>query len=274
MTLKNFYQIIISSFYSPTLYLTVAQKWRHWGLGFLLRFSILLAVISSIMLFISIASMDIANSSSFASLINQIPELKIEKGKASIVNEQIKLPLQIKFLNNNINIITVDLNITDAERYPRDMIIFTSDRVTFNFVEAANISILYDNLFKDKETQIITPESILTLLTVYQKKLLGIIFILGIPVGSLFYFLLILLKSFFYASLASIITKLVNYNLNLQQIVRLAIIVNAPFTIISTLLLFLFFGTNFSSIAEYISNCVYLFYLVFAIRLCGQASKR
>ncbi len=123
-------------------------------------------------------------------------------------------------------------------------------------------------------TKILNEENWLELLKNNQKKLLGIILILGFPIGSLLYFIITLLKSVFYAYSASILAKILNYNLNFKQLTRLAIIVNAPATIISTFIILLFFGAGASSnISQIIAGNIYLFYFVFVFILCGKQNK-
>ena len=82
MNLKIFLQIIILSFHSSHLYLDVAKKWKHWGLGFLIRFSILTGITISASLFILVAA---SNFNQLSPILEQIPKLSIKNNINSIV---------------------------------------------------------------------------------------------------------------------------------------------------------------------------------------------
>ena len=270
MTLRQFFQIIILSFYSPGLYLSVAQKWRHWGLGFLLRFSILVAIITSIISFIFVASFDFSNSS-LTPIINQIPELNIANDKASLVDDKISLPFMIKYPGTDKTIIIVDLSIDSADKYQQDVVVFTKDRVAFNFIASPNaIAIPYHDLLLGSSIKSITPQNLISILTTNQQKIIGMIMFLGIPVGSLIYFLLTLLRSLFYAAMATLMVKLLNFNLDYKQLVRLAIIANVPTVILTSLLSLIFFATSFAYYIQFVTDSLYLGYYMWMVMLCGR----
>ncbi len=270
MTLKQFFQIIILSFYSSGLYLNVTKKWQHWGLGFLLRFSILVAIITSIVSLIFVASFDFSNSS-LTPLINQIPELKIENDKASLVDDKTILPLQIQYPGTNKVVVIIDLSIDSADKYQQDVVVFTSDRVAFNFVASTNaIAISYHDLLLGSSITSITPQNLISILTANQQKIIGIILFLGVPVGSLIYFLLTLLRSLFYAAMAGVMVRLLNFNLDYKQLVRLAIIANVPTVILTTMLSLIFFATSFAYYIQFITDSLYLGYFMWVVMLCGR----
>jgi hypothetical protein len=263
MSLKNFWQIIILSFHSSNLYITIVNKWQHWGLGFLLRFSVLVSIIASSLLFTLVGLTNFNNVSRY---LNTMPELKINNNaEASLINPQIKLPLEIKSPDSNKDIIIVDLDITNAYKYQQNIIVFTKDRISFNFVGANDVSILYKDLLAGTDIKTLNQSSIIELLKSNQEKLLGTILILGVPVGSLLYFLLTLVKSMLYAFPASILAKILKRDLTFKQLTRLAVIVSAPAIIISAflVLILLSIGINLNITRAIIDN-IYLFYFVYA----------
>ena len=85
MNLKNFYRIYILSFYSTEAYIVIAEKWRHWGLGFLLYLSLFVSAVSTIGFFILLSLVDF-NSKPVVELLDQIPIIQLEDYKANLVD--------------------------------------------------------------------------------------------------------------------------------------------------------------------------------------------
>lgn len=270
MRIKDFLHIIILSFYSRNLYANVVNKWNHWGLGFLLRFSTLVAFIISILLFTIIAAADFKDLSP---LLEQIPELKIENDQASLIDKTAKLPLKINPTNSNKEIIIIDLSITDAHKYQQNIVVFTKDRIAFNFTGAGDFSVSYHDLFQNNNIKIVNSTNLINLLEINQKKLLGIILILGVPIGSLLYFLVTLLKSILYAFPTSVLARILNYDLSFKQLTRLAIITNAPAVIIASLIMLLFWNMD-TAIIQSIAGNIYLFYFVYWFISCGRKATK
>jgi hypothetical protein len=267
MTLKNFWKILILSFYSSSLYIDIANKWRHWGLGFLIRMSILMASVSSLTLFFTISMFDL-NNPSVSEILNQIPQMKIEKNSAHFIDTNIKSPLRIKSLDKEI--IIVDLDIQSADLYKQNSIIFTSDRIAFNLAESSVFNVTYEDL----NLNLINPEILVKLINEWKKTILGSLLLLGITLGSLICFMLTLLKSLFYASISNVVMRIINGNLDFKQLTRLAIIAQAPSLIASTISSVLFFNLISNSIIQSIISSIYIFYFIFAVSICNKALSK
>jgi len=271
MNIKRFLQIIILSFHSSHLYLDVAKKWKHWGLGFLIRFSILTSITISVLLFILIAA---ANFNQLSPILEQIPKLIIKNDKASLVEPNIELPLHIKAPGADKDLIIIDLSILDAKKYHQNIIVFTEDRIAFNLIDSGNFAITYKDLLHGSNISVIDEKNLMTIIQENKKKFLGTILILGVPIISLIYFVLTLLKASMYAFFASALSKLLKYNLNFQQLTRLAIMVNTPASIISAALVLMFFNTSlFNNVSTFIIGNIYLFYFICVFTLCRQKKE-
>lgn len=258
MTLKNFFRIILLSFYSPKLYLEIAKKWKHWGLGFLLKFSILVSIVASICLFIFVSSINF-NNESFISIVQQIPDMQITENKASFVDETIKSPI---YVGTTENLIVVDLDAKTSEKYPDTLIAFTAYGMNINLLDSSNFNISYNDFLMNDEAKIITPDSLISFMMKGQKKTLAIIIVLGVTLGSLVYFVITLFKAAFYASVASLCSSAFNFKLTFQQLLRLAIVANAPAFIISSVFIVLFFNSKIADLSQFISTSLYLFYFM------------
>jgi hypothetical protein len=271
MNFRNFWQIIILSFHSANLYLSVANKWKHWGLNFLLRFSTLISIIVSIILFTFIAS---TNFNKYSSVFDQTPELSIKNDQASLVDDNIILPSHIKIPDTNQDIIIIDLSITNADKYQQNIIVFTKDRIALNIIDSGSFAITYHDLLQGSDIKIINTQSLIELFQNGKNKLLTIILILGVPIISLTYFMVTILKAALYAFIASALAKLLKYNLSFKQLTRLAVIVNTPATVISFILMLVFFKTGiFNKATAIIIDNVYLFYFVCVFTLCGRKKE-
>ena len=268
MNFKNFWKITILSFHSSNLYLTIAYKWKHWGLNFLLRFSIFLGSIASIILFILISSI---NFDQLSPVLEQIPELVVENNQANFSDSKLKSPIYIKSPGSSNDIIIIDLGITQATKYQQNIIVFTKDRIAFNIIESGNFSITYDKLLIGSDTKILNSQSLFNMIQNIKNKFLGSILILGVPLISLIYFTLTLLKATIYAFFATALAKVLKYNLNFKQLTRLAVIVNTPAALVSAALILIFFNTGlFNMAASIIIDNIYLFYFVCVFTLCGR----
>lgn len=267
MNLRSFFRIILLSFYSQDLYMSVVGKWKHWGLGFLLRFSILVTFIASLVLFTLIAMVDF-NDDSVKEVLNNIPELRISNDNASFVNPEIKSPVNIKDANSNNNIIILDLDAKDADKYQNDnVIVFISDRIVLNLFQSSPAALAYKDLIDDDKINIVDGNFLLKFLNTQQKKLLEIILFVGVPLGSLIYFALTLLKVTFYASIASLFAMVFKLNLTFKQLTRTAIIANVPAVLVSSVFSIMFFRNAGSDIDQFIVSSVHLFYFIGAVLL-------
>ena len=155
----------------------------------------------------------------------------------------------------------MDLSISKADKYQQNVIVFTSDRLSLNFKGMEPIAASYEEL----KMNYINADSLLSLLGEIKAKSLGIILILGVSVGSLLFFCITLLKSMFYASVASVFIRLSNKSLDFKQLTRLSVISNAPSIIGSAVLIILLFNTPLASILAPITDSLYLLYFVFAV---------
>lgn len=269
MNLKTFWRIFTLSFYSPELYIAIASKWKHWGLNFLLKLSILMATIYSISLFLFIYSFNL-NEPILKDFLSQIPDLKIENNLAEFVDDSLKSPIRIKLNDNARDLIIVDLAITESNKYSYNGMIFTKDRIDFNFNDASIFSIHYKDLLKIYNIKVLNEESIISLLTEGKKRVLGTLLCLGIPVGSFLCFILTLMKSLFYASVASVVMKIIGGNLNFKQLTRIAIISQTPAIIFTMLSSMLLFRIGLDSVIQSVMGAIYIFYFVSAVLLCNK----
>lgn len=272
MDLKKFFQIVLLSFYSPALYIEISQKWRYWGFNYLLKLSILITFVSSIALSILIISFNVDNPV-IISLLSKIPELKIEKNIAHFVDDSLKSPIRIKAPNNSQDLIIVDLDIAEAKNYNQDAIIFTSDRLSFN-LEGSSVEIFYKDLLNELNISVLNTENIIRIFNESKKKLYSAILFLGVPVGSLIFFVIMLLKATFYSSIAGVIMKIMNSRLDFKTLTRIAIVSLTPSVIISTTISLLFIQGIFNPIVQSIVSYIYMFYFISAASLCNKISKR
>ena len=267
MNLKNFFKIVSLSFYSPDLYISVIQKWQHWGLGFLLRFSILITFIASVILFALVFTVDF-NSGSARSLINKIPELKITDGKAAFVDSEFVSPIHIRYPNSDQAVIILDLDSKSEAKYKQDVfVLFGSEMITLNVLEGSPVTLSYKDLLEGSDSNVVNADFLIEFLNNQQQNILGVIFFLGVPLGSLVYFVLTIFKVMFYASVASIAATLFKMNLSFKQLCRVAIISNAPAVFISSILTAVFFNSALSEVSQSIASSIHLFYFIGAVAI-------
>jgi len=273
MKIKDFFRIILESFYSVDLYINVISKWQHWGLNFLIRFSFLVTLIASIFIFLIVANIDF-NSDTAKSILSNIPELKISNNKASFVNPEIKSPIHIQPSKSVLNLIIIDLDTTDTEKYKNSAIVtFLADKIVANIIQDSSITLSYDELVDENENTIVDGDFILKFLNAQQKTLLSIIIFVGIPLGSLIYFALTILKLAFYSSIATLICLGFKLNLSFKQLTRLAIIANIPSVIVSSFFAVLFFQSGPSDAMQMITASTGIIYYVGAIALYLKRKK-
>jgi hypothetical protein len=257
MTFKNFLQIIILSFYSMPLYICVAEKWRHWGLFFLLKISMLLAILTSVFLFFTILFFDLDKN--FAPILDKIPDINIKNYKAYINDQSINMPIRLKSNNNELMII--DLNIEDADQYKQNSLILTKDRLSLNFIDSSNnLAIKYVDL---KITQL-NSNTILEFAKELKNKILVGITFASFPLLSLIYFFISLLKNLFYASVAGVLIKFSNIQLNFKQLLRISI-VSSTASNIAGILIFIAIGSQFFSTAQLLIDIICISYYTWAI---------
>lgn len=264
--LKNFFALIMLSFYSKDFYFEVARSWRHWGLKLLLRFSLFVAALVSIILFTGLASIDFDRLKPW---LATLPILEIVNNQAQLENPETKLPFYLKYQGNNKDFIIIDLEANNINKYTdRNAIIFSKNGIVLSQVN--NISISYEDLSLETNIKLLNSDNIIMLLKNIQAKILGIILFLGVPVGSLLYFISVLARSFFYAALARMVAKLLRYELSFQQLIRLAIVANIPAFFITLILMLLFFTTSSSMIARIVADNIYLSYFSYIFIECGR----
>lgn len=271
MNLKLFFYIFRLSFYSSTLYIEVAQKWKHWGLNYLLKLSILVTFIATITLSITVTSFEF-NNPTIIKILDQIPELEINNNIAKFANDTLKSPIRIKPENLNKDLIIVDLDISSAAAFNQDSIIFTSDRITFN-LQGSSIEIYYTDLLHDTGITKLKTDTLLELLKQGKSKLITILIFLAIPLGSLLCFIFILIKAAFYASIASIILRFTNGKLNFKQLTRIAILSVTPSIIISTFISLFFIKLSLNPITQGVISYIYIFYFVYFTTICNRHAK-
>ena len=259
MSFKNFMQIIILSFYSRDLYNAVASKWRHWGAKFLLSFSLSASIIITISAYLFFSNIE---ANEFSSLLNGFPELILKEGKAELKQDNVKLPFIIKSSSGQ-ELLVVDLD--DINKYSPEAVVFSKDKIKIT----ESTFVLYSSVFSDKIDQ----DSITNLLQKYKTKLLEIILILGIPLGSLIFFCITFIKSIFFAAIATFISKVFRYKLNFQQLTRIAVVANAPAFFINLLLVPLFFIIGLADVGLFIFNNLYLFYFTYAFIICAKTMQ-
>lgn len=256
MNWKMFFKVLFLSFYSRSFYLEVLTKWKHWGLGFLLRFSMLITLVIAVILFGLISTIDFRGEV-IQNIIKQIPEIEITESKANFVNKDIKSPVHI---GTNSNFMVVDLDNNSIEKYPDYLLVFNAYGITLNAIDSSPFTVSYQDLLKNSEFNIINDISLTSFLTKGQRYALTIILLVGFSLGTLVYFLLALLQVVFYASIAFIFSNILKYKLNLKQLTRLAVIVYAPAIIISNILVLICFLFGLIQDSQFIFNMVYLLY--------------
>lgn len=269
MTLKNFFRVILLSFYSPNLYMEVAKKWKHWGLGFLLRFSILVSVVASICLFVFVSEINF-KSEAFASIVQQIPDMQITDSKASFIDESIKSPIHVGPIKN---LLVVDLDAKTSEKYPDTLIAFTAYGMVMNLLDSSHFTISYNDFLENQDEKIISAASLISFMLESQKKVLSMIVILGVTLGSLVYFAMTLFKVAFYAAVASLCSGAFKFKLTFQQFLRMAIIANAPAFILSSVFIVIFFNSTIIGMSQFISTTLYLFYFLGGVLFCIRSQR-
>lgn len=272
MSLKNFFQIIILSFYSSSFYNEIGNKWRHWGLNYLLKFSIFTTAVSTILLTIMVIAFDF-NNPAIIELFNRIPELRIEKNIAHFIDDDMKSPVRIS-LPNSKEFIIVDLDLSDANKYDQNVVVFTSDRLAFNLEGSNSFDILYSDLLEGTNINIINTDSLVKLLNNSKKRILGVLLFLGVPLGSLIFFAITLFKSLFYSSVTAVLMKVLDKEkLDLKKLTRLAIISQTPAVVISVIISLLYIQFGLNATVQSAISYIGLFYFVFAVLSCNRLSK-
>lgn len=265
MSLKNFFHIIVLSFYSSSFYNEIGDKWRHWGLNYLIKLSILITAITTILLSIIVMSFDL-NHPAIIEILNKIPELKIEKNIAHFIDDNLKSPVRISLVDGSKELIIVDLDLSDAKKYDQNIVVFTSDRLSFNLEGSNSFDVLYTDLLEGTNINIINTASLVKLLNNSKKRILEVLLFLGVPLGSLIFFAFTLFKSLFYSSITAILMKVLNKeNLDLKKLMRLAIISQTPAVVISIIALSLYIQLGFSTVVQSTIGYIELSYFIFAV---------
>lgn len=267
MNIKTFFKILFASFYSKELYISVFDNWKHWGLGFLIRFSVLVTFTASVIFYILISLTDF-DSQNVHSLFNNIPEMNITDGKASFADKELKSPLIIKSTTNNQNIFIFDLDTNNSNKYQnQSLIAFVADKIVLNALQSSPISVTYEDLISGSKISSIDGAFLLNFLKDQQQKLLNIVLFVGVPLGSIIYFILTLLKASFFSSIAYIFSNIFRFNLSFKQLTRIAIITNVPSVLVSSVFSILLFNNIGSEFDQLIVNSVHLFYFIGSIIL-------
>lgn len=267
MNIKTFFKILVASFYSKELYISVFDTWKHWGLGFLIRFSILITLIASIIFYILISLTDF-NSHNVVSLFDNIPEMNITDGKASFADKGLSSPFLIKSNTNNQNIMIIDLDTNNSNKYQnQSFIVFVADKIVLNALQSSPISVTYEDIISESKVSSIDGKFLLNFLKDQQQKLLNIVLFVGVPFGSIIYFILTLLKASFFSSIAYVFSNIFRFNLSFKQLTRIAIITNVPSVLVSLLFSILLFNNIGSEFDQFIVNSVHLVYFIVSIVL-------
>lgn len=245
MSIRNFFILYFLSFHSRELYLNIANRWKNWGLNFLLKFSFLCSLVISFFLFIMVAVKDF---NELTYLFDQIPAISISQKEAHFVSENQEIVQEVKDIDNKI-VAIVDLNISDPlGKYPETPIIFTKDRISFHFLFNSNIALYYADLKKFYNINILDSHSLIEILLINQKKLLISIPIIILPVLTIILLLLQFTKALICSAPALVISNLFNHHFKFKQIVRVAAVLNAPaesIYLISTFLIVFFIKNQF-----------------------------
>lgn len=273
MSLKKFWEIFLLSFYSKDLYIAVSEVWQNWGLRYLLNLSIFLVIITNCVFFINLYFFDF-NQPEIINLLDKIPEFTIENNDAKANDSSIKYPVRIKSeLSGNQDLIIVDLNIKEADQYKQNVIVFTKDRIAFNFIDNPSFDLAYNDVFKNNTKIEFNTKSIIEIMSSLRNKMLGILIVLGIPLGSLIMFIVLLIKALFYASVTNVFLKISNKIWDIKKLTRIAIVSNTPALIVSVFLTTMFFQYSLTSTSQFLIGSIFMFYFAFAIISCGQFYK-
>lgn len=263
MNIKNFLKIYFLSFFSRELYFSVAKDWKNWGLAFLIRFSFFSSVLLCLVAFIILAN---KNFDELHYIFDQLPALKLNKGEAKLINEDVSLPKEIRDYNN-IVIGIVDLNIADpAEKYNNIYMVFTKDRLTFNLFSQSSFEVFYSDLEKYNNLSVLDANSLIDVLKSNQHTLLVFIPLVAFSLLTIILFALLFIKSVLYSFPASLIAKLFNYSITFKEITRVAVVINAPadtIFLIITIFSFIIPSEGFTSFAQFISSNIYLAYFIY-----------
>lgn len=273
MSLKKFWKIFLLSFYSKDLYIAVSEAWQNWGLKYLLNLTIFLTFITNSIFFINLYFFNF-NGAEVTKLLDQMPVFTITNNEAKANDSNIKYPVRIKSdLNSNQDVLIIDLNIQEADQYKQNAIVFTKDRIVFSFVDNPSFDISYNDLFGKNAKIEINTKSIIEILESLRKKMLGILLILGIPLGSLIMFAALFIKALFYASVANLFLQFSNSSWSIKKLTRIAIVSNTPALIISVIFTTMFFQYSLTGTAQFLIGSIFMIYFAFAIISYSQFYK-
>ncbi len=265
MLLKNFWKILYLSFYSRQLYLTVSGVWQHWGMKYLLNLAIVLTVLTNGIFFINLYRFNF-NEPSIIKLLDQVPKFTVTNNEAKANDESIKYPVRIKSENSdNRDVLIIDLSTSEADQYKQNVVVLTKNKIAFNFIDNPSFDISYNDLFGTNNKVQVNTESIITTLELLRKKTLGVLLILGIPLGSLIMFIALFIKAIFYAFVANIFLRFSHRDWGIKKLTRLAIVSNTPALIVSVLFTTMFFEYSLTPAAQFFVAGIFMLYFAFAI---------
>lgn len=263
MNFKQFWQVFVLSFYSSSLYIAVANKWKHWGLRFLFQLSIISSVIYTIIIFMLIFFIN-PEKGKLAEFLKQIPEIDISIKNTAFIDENLNSPQKIKFKEKDF--IIIDLTVDSPSDSQVVLFFFSKNKVILNFNGFIE-EIPYQEIAKISNQTILTYKSWIMLINSIKSQILPRIIILGITFGTVILFFISACFSMFYASIAKVILSFTKSNLDLKTLFRLANIAQAPAGALSMMAFGFFFLTEEFGMLQKIVNYSYIFYFTRAIML-------
>lgn len=271
MTIKRFFQLLLLSLYSREFYSHVGFQWKNWGLAFLLRFSFLIGILTSIILFIFLL---LFNPNDFTSVLEEMPTLKIINGQAEININDSNKNFIIKYPNTQTAIIAIDLDNKENSNFKNVPVVFKKDKIILNIAANNEFVILYTDLSKSENIEEINSYTIITTLSKIKAKLLGAIIFLSVPVMSIIFFVTTILNCLFYAALATLFIRFIlQINTNIKQLSRLAIVASTPALIFTIPIFIIFRFAGFLNPSK-ISEIIFLIYFSWSISILVKEIKK
>lgn len=270
MNFRQFWRIFALSFHSPSLYLAVANNWKHWGLRYLLQLSIILSILYVTILFLIVFSFD-PEKGRVAELLKQIPEIDISNKNATFVDENLNSIQNIQ-LKDTI-FITIDFTIENPNNKHTTIFSFNKSKITMNFAGLRE-EIFYEEIAKTFKLSILDHQAWITLINYLKLKILPSLIILGITCGSLILFFISACSSLFYACFAKIILSFTKSDMDLKSLFRLANIAHGPEKLLSAIALIPIIFNKSSDLILTIASYSYLFYFVSSIVLNQRISSK
>jgi|CXWL01.1.fsa_nt_gi hypothetical protein len=247
---------IPKSFYSRDFYREVGREWSGFGFGYLLvaisAFVLPIAVVALLYSFtLTLDKSDYVNS-----VINQVPELTIQKGE---ISTKVPMPHYIrdKETGHTLAIIDTTRSVTDWSQQMKDykvLAIIGKNQILLNKSEKTGEKRLYD--IPEDTNMVVTSDVVRGWVT----KFLGyawalVLFVTPFVILTWFVFRIVLM--FLYGILGKIINLILKMDLSYTECVRLASVSTTATLALFTLSNIL--AINFSGWTHFALNTVYLF---------------